>query len=70
MSGQIIKASIFFVTAAAFAISWIGPGAARILGQLDFELSPPCASTGRKRSVEGKVDCVAVEAGAMMHCQH
>jgi hypothetical protein len=39
-------------------------------GQLDFNLSRPCASTGRKRSVEGKVDCVAIEAGAMKHCQH
>jgi hypothetical protein len=43
---------------------------APVLGQLDFELSRPRASAGRKRSVEGKVDSVAVEAGAMKHCQH
>jgi hypothetical protein len=48
---------------------WIGL-ALLVLGQLDFELSRPCASAGRKRSVEGKVDSVAVEAGAMKHCQH
>ena len=75
MSAQIIKASISFVTVAAlagslFAISWIGLALLGFLGQFDFELSRLCASTGRKRSVEGKVDCVAVEAGAMKHCQH
>jgi hypothetical protein len=43
---------------------------ARVLGQLDFELSLPGASAGRKRSVEGKVVSVAVEAGARKHCPH
>jgi hypothetical protein len=42
-------------------------GAARVLGQLDFHGHAPLLA--EKRSVEGKVDCVAVEAGAMKHCQ-
>lgn len=65
MSAQIIKAA----SAGSLFASWMS-GAARVLGHLDFELSRPCASIGQKRSVEGKVDCVAVEAGAMKHCQH
>jgi hypothetical protein len=42
---------------------------ARVLGQLDFELSRLCTSAGRKKSVDGKVDSVAVK-GAIKHCQH
>jgi hypothetical protein len=46
------------------------------LALLGFSASSTSSFHGRapllaeKRSVEGKVDCVAVEADAMKHCQH